>query len=417
MNEFFHVDTGRINKFEVTDEGYLRVWMTVARTGDLIYRNDDGSIRTEYVSKDVLFDQEHLDSLWGKSITLGHPLEKVDSKNSRVHQRGMTMQGTQLINDRFLGIASVITDDETIKLVKDGDAREISCGYYAPIRRRDDGKYDQVWRRVNHIAIVPKGRAGEDVRIHLDGINKEKEIWRTDALTDEDIESINLEDFRTLDLKSKNQPTRQDQAMTNATDGIQLTIKVDSRESRTLSNLSRADADAINALQDRADSAIAGLAQTEQALATAQEEVKSLKKDEAERQIKLDELTAENQRLTQENEALKKDIENAQDTTKTFEAWQSVLDVVGDAIKLDAKLSPREVRIAGLKVIAPDMKLDGKSDEYVAAAWDLAANNYKKDEADLFGGYTDEVLGYSRQDSSDNGIAKIQSRYEKNHLK
>ncbi|PIZ55724.1 hypothetical protein COY25_00330, partial [Candidatus Uhrbacteria bacterium CG_4_10_14_0_2_um_filter_41_7] len=170
MNEI-RVDTGKIFKSEKTEEGYLRVWMTVSRAGDLVYRNDDGSTRTEYVSHDTLFDKDSLNTAWGKPITHNHPRKDdryilIDSNNTREFERGMTQQG-MVVNDNFLTVVGVITDGDLIKSVESGE-NQVSAGYKASIVDRGDGKYEQVNRRYNHFAVLPKGRAGEDVKVHLD---------------------------------------------------------------------------------------------------------------------------------------------------------------------------------------------------------------------------------------------------------
>jgi hypothetical protein len=44
----FRYDVAPIDKYELTPEGYLRAWATIARTGVQMYTDADGSIRREY---------------------------------------------------------------------------------------------------------------------------------------------------------------------------------------------------------------------------------------------------------------------------------------------------------------------------------------------------------------------------------
>ena len=44
----FRYDVAPIDKYELTSEGYLRAWATIARTGVQQYTDADGSIRREY---------------------------------------------------------------------------------------------------------------------------------------------------------------------------------------------------------------------------------------------------------------------------------------------------------------------------------------------------------------------------------
>ena len=47
----------------------------------------------------------------------------------------------------------------------DGGVRDISCGYTYKLKRLADGALVQSHIRINHVAVVPKGRAGPDVAI------------------------------------------------------------------------------------------------------------------------------------------------------------------------------------------------------------------------------------------------------------
>mgnify|MGYP003564925441 FL=1 len=173
----FRLDTGRIFKSEQTPDGFLRVWMTVSRVGDLKYNTDTGE-RIEYVSPQCLFDRDSLDTAWGKPITLLHPEEgEVTADNARKHSRGMTQQGL-LINSNFLTIVGVLTDREAIDAVQSGQ-NQVSAGYRVSLEPRADGKFNQKNRRYNHFSIVPLGRAGADVKIHADAL-------RCDAVNETD---------------------------------------------------------------------------------------------------------------------------------------------------------------------------------------------------------------------------------------
>lgn len=149
--------------------------MRVSRTGDLAYRNDDGSQRIEVVTPETLFDKVSYDSLKMKPVTLRHPPVLVNSGNARDYQRGMTGNLVYFDGD-FLGVVATVTDRETIDAIKDG-VRETSCGYTCDVVPRADGKFDQRNRQYNHVAIVERGRAGDQVRVHFDGC----ECWSQDA--------------------------------------------------------------------------------------------------------------------------------------------------------------------------------------------------------------------------------------------
>ncbi|MBO1348336.1 MAG: DUF2213 domain-containing protein [Hormoscilla sp. GUM202] len=72
----------------------------VARTGDIRYKNTDGSERTETVSRDTLLDRKSLDSLSMKPIARAHPPKMLDSDKVREHMVGMTSQRI-IVDDDF----------------------------------------------------------------------------------------------------------------------------------------------------------------------------------------------------------------------------------------------------------------------------------------------------------------------------
>jgi hypothetical protein len=109
-----------------------------------------------------------------KPATWGHPPVLLDSANTKQYQIGYS--GSQVrYTDGFVEVALLITDEEAIKKVKRKDASEVSAGYKVdfdptPGVTPEGEEYAGIQRniRVNHIAIVPRGRAGPEVRLLLD---------------------------------------------------------------------------------------------------------------------------------------------------------------------------------------------------------------------------------------------------------
>ena len=167
-------DYGQISKSEVTDEGYLKVWCKAARTGTQLYTRADGRQCREYRPEDEVANPESLASFGMKAVTMGHPPVLLDAENTKVHQIGHA--GSQVrFNDGFVEVALLITDKNAIERIQRGDAQEVSSGYRVdfdptPGVTPQGESYDGVQRniRINHIAVVKKGRAGSDVRLILD---------------------------------------------------------------------------------------------------------------------------------------------------------------------------------------------------------------------------------------------------------
>jgi hypothetical protein len=167
-------DFAPITGSETTSEGYLRVWCRAARAGTQLYRRTDGSQVREYRPPEEVGSPDSLSTFGMKPATWGHPPVLLDSANTKQYQIGYS--GSQVrYTDGFVEVALLITDEEAIKKVKRKDASEVSAGYKVdfdptPGITPEGEEYAGIQRniRVNHIAIVPRGRAGPEVRLLLD---------------------------------------------------------------------------------------------------------------------------------------------------------------------------------------------------------------------------------------------------------
>ena len=170
----YRFDFAPITGSEKTEEGYLRVWCRAARTGTQLYRRADGSQVREYRPPEEVQKPESLATFGMKPVTWTHPPVLLDSTNTSTYAKGTT--GSQVrYNDGFVEVALVITDQETIEKIERKDATEVSAGYRVdfdptPGITPEGESYEGVQRniRVNHVAIVPRGRAGPEVRLLLD---------------------------------------------------------------------------------------------------------------------------------------------------------------------------------------------------------------------------------------------------------
>lgn len=167
-------DFAPITGSETTEEGYLRVWCRAARTGTQLYRRADGSQVREYRPPEEVSSPDSLSTFGMKPATWGHPPVLLDAANTKQYQIGYS--GSQVrYNDGFVEVALVVTDADAIEKIKRKDATEVSAGYKVdfdptPGVTPEGEEYAGIQRniRVNHIAIVPRGRAGPEVRLLLD---------------------------------------------------------------------------------------------------------------------------------------------------------------------------------------------------------------------------------------------------------
>lgn len=159
----------------ITPEGYIRAKAIVTRSGVFTYANGDGSQRKELRLPQDVFHSDALGSMRLIPVTNGHPPEKlVTAENSKRLTVGYTGDTVEQDGDYVL-TNLVITDAETVRMVKEQGRRELSLGYTVDLEP-EEGEYNgerydykQTNIRYNHLALVDSARAGSAARIKLDG--------------------------------------------------------------------------------------------------------------------------------------------------------------------------------------------------------------------------------------------------------
>lgn len=158
-----------------TQDGFLVVNARMARTGVQYYTGDsmgraDLELVAVYRPGEEVFADEAMASFSNRPITVGHPGDMVSAKNWRdvaVGHVGDVIEG----ESKFVRAPMMISDEKAIDAIE-GGTRELSAGYRCKIDWQDgvtpDGEsYQAIQRdiRINHVAIVPRGRAGSECRI------------------------------------------------------------------------------------------------------------------------------------------------------------------------------------------------------------------------------------------------------------
>ena len=302
-----------------TAEGFIRDTPIVGRTGILVYRNADGTERKEYRPPEEAFKADSLASFLGKPITIGHKAFVTAGNAAQVAPVGSVLsEGRQDGNN-------IIADIVIYNL--DTNARELSCGYTldldeTPGTTPEGEHYDAIQRniRVNHIAIVPKGRAGV-ARLNMDG---------EQVLEEEQKEEQKMAEMTKVRLDS----------------GIEYDcapeVKVEIEKMR----------------KDSADA----------------------KKEFDKLQAKYDALDVE---LKKEQEGRKADAEKAK--ANFDEAIKARVDLlkVAEAHKVANadSMTDTEIKTAVIKAVRGDaINLEGKSADYIEAAYDMAKADVKQHE-------------------------------------
>ena len=168
-------DKAKLKGTRKTTDGYLIAEVAAARTGIQQYLGSeigrpDLPVVNVYRSADEVFRKSSMASFVGKPLTDGHPDEIVNADNWSQYAKGTI--GDEVARDgEKLKLSIALMDGNTIKKVEDG-TNQLSVGYRAKIVWEDgvtpEGvKYQakQTDIFVDHLAIVPAGRAGKEFRI------------------------------------------------------------------------------------------------------------------------------------------------------------------------------------------------------------------------------------------------------------
>lgn len=174
-----------------TPEGFLICHdVPIARTGpqdylarEMMLDGDPERVVTVQRYPEDVFEAATLASFEGKPVTEGHPPENVGPENyaayTKGHVQNVRRSGEYIVADLYINDANLAEE------VRNNVKREVSCGYlcsYVP----DGAGYRQSNIRGNHVAVVPKGRAGSTVAIQDTAPEAEKggnkhmnEFWKS----------------------------------------------------------------------------------------------------------------------------------------------------------------------------------------------------------------------------------------------
>jgi len=343
----FRYDVAPIEKYEVTPEGYLRAWATIARTGVQMYSDADGSVRREYRPEQEVGSPDSLTSFGAKAITLEHPPVLLDSVNTRDYQIGFT--GTDVIYDNgFVRAVMTITDKDAIEKIMRGDAKEVSAGYrveYDPTPGVTDSgeNYDGVQRMIsgNHVAVVRRGRAGPQVKLHLD---------RMDA-ADPSLISTQEETPMAAQVNF-------DGVSFEVSEGIATAIAKEREDAKASYDMMKKKYDEMMSNASK-----------------MKEEMDAMKK---EMQGKCDAAEGRADALEQELEAAKADLAVAGQVNIDSLVEERVALIDKARTNLDSEFdfagkSAREIMEASIKAVRGDADLSERSDDYVQAMFDTLA--------------------------------------------
>ncbi|RVG90373.1 DUF2213 domain-containing protein [Sinorhizobium meliloti] len=363
------VDAAPIAGTRRTADGYLVADVRTARTGIQLYAGHEvgkpemATVKV-YRPEDQVFDKASLGSYAHKPVTNDHPDEAVTADNWKSLSVGQI--GDEVARDgEFVRVPLIVMDGATISEIE-GGKRELSAGYtcdlsWEPGTTPEGEKYDAIQKdiRINHVAIVQRGRAGSEARIG-DGAGK----WGVSPVNTQ----IADERIPKMDLRK---------------------ILVDGLTVETTDQ----GAQAITKLQKDLESSAAKFADAEKAhqTALAAKDAELAKKDA-------------------ETDALKGKILSDADLDKRVQARADLI-TKAHTIAKDVKtagLSDPAIRKAVVVAKLGDAAVADKSEAYIDARFDMLVEDASKNGADPF--RTVVQQGLSQVSDADKGVTDAYSQ-------
>ena len=187
----------------ITDAGQMIVPCAFARTGSQLYTagqlglqdREPKEVVTVFRDEADVFDESSMQTFRSAPVTLGHPKDadgkaiSVSSENAKELQMGM-LEGVPSRDEDMLTGTLVLSVQDAIDAIEEG-TQELSAGYVCDIEEVD-GKLYQRNIVANHIAIVPKGRAGSSCRISdeadavIEGMEEDEKVAIQDSVVTDD---------------------------------------------------------------------------------------------------------------------------------------------------------------------------------------------------------------------------------------
>lgn len=337
----------------LTEDGKIRARCCITNVGVFTYRNSDGTLRRELRCPEEVFKQDSVDSLNGVPVTnLHHGM--VDASNEGSLKVGRL--DSDVTSDAYHLYATVnVEDEESVKEVVNGAKRGLSAGYRCRLDWTSGTwmgvHYDCIQRdiRYNHVALVPKGRAGDDAVIHMDG----------------------ADDCVCVGIETKTEePTME-----------KRTIRMDGAD---------VEVDAtVAAFIEKQDAAIKD---KEGEIARLNEDMASVKAEKDKIEAERDSLKSERDSFKEHADSMERDFpELVNKAVKSRLALVAKVQAVGVEVKED--MGDAEILGATIAKAYPDRNLEGKSKDYIESCFDCAldklSESIKKSDKN------------SRQDSAD----------------
>ena len=175
LKRVIRLDSIPLDSTYFTEEGYLVDHPILTSVGIFEYTNPDGTKRRELRLPENVFDEKSLATYQGKPIIVTHNAGEVTKDNASQEMIGAILSNGYRDGD---DVRAKIIIYDTDRMNRSG-LRELSLGYSLDLIEEpgvyNGQPYDAIQTNisVNHLALVGTARAGDQARLNIDGKDNE----------------------------------------------------------------------------------------------------------------------------------------------------------------------------------------------------------------------------------------------------
>lgn len=404
LKAVYRLDSIPLSATYWTREGYLKDEPIVTSVGIFEYLNDDGTKRRELRLPEEVFDPASLASYEGKPIIITHDAGEVDKNNVQQEIIGTILSpGIQDGEDVRARIVIHNTD-----AMKRSGLKELSLGYSLDLDETpgvwNGQPYDAIQRniRINHLALVESARAGDQARLNIDsrdtkkGVKVMKNQPNTRKRTRKDGGPLTPEEME--QAIAEFQARREARAATAAPNGDEGPADPPAPPAAPAEEKSDEDdpMERVQMVKDRRDRRDADGDPTDQqgcmaTIAQMDEDIDTLLGVIDAIQAQNDFTGDEDDKPNADGEGENEDEDDEPNTDSDEEGKGSSVNAdsidaivrervklirIGEKLNLDGidTMSALDAKKAIIKAVRPNMRLDGRSNAYLKAAFDMAVD-------------------------------------------
>lgn len=177
LKRVVRLDSIPLDSTYYTEEGYLIDIPIVTTCGIFEYKNEDGSIRRELRRPEDVFAEDSLASYEGKPVVITHHSGGITKDNVAKEQIGTIISKGMRDGNHVRAKIIIHNTDQMLRC----GLRELSLGYSLTTEDSPgvwQGKpYDCIQHdiEINHLALVQEARAGNSARLNIDGKDSDVE--------------------------------------------------------------------------------------------------------------------------------------------------------------------------------------------------------------------------------------------------